>query len=89
MHHTAKPVRKCHGCKLNFVDHCGVFPEPHAQWHTGKCKGYGDEELYQKYLQDQAKHPVDEKKERRRLEAKLERKSHPPVRTSGFRARYH
>ena len=71
MHKTHKPVRKCHGCKLNFGDHCGVFDEPHAQWHTGRCSGYGNDELYQRYLDDLEKHPPDPGKEERRARARL------------------
>ncbi len=71
MHKSPKPVRKCHGCKLNLGDRCGVFPDPHKQWHPGKCGGHGDEELYQRYLEDQEKHPPDSRKQERRRRARL------------------
>jgi hypothetical protein len=71
MHHTPKPVRKCHGCKLNLGDHCGIFEEPHEQWHNSTCRGYQNEELYQKYLEDMEKHPQDDRKEARRRRAQL------------------
>ena len=71
MHRSSKPARKCHGCKLNLGDRCGVFRDPHKQWGAGKCKGFKNEALYQRYLEDQAKHPPDTSKERRRQRAKL------------------
>ena len=70
MHKTRKPVRKCHGCKLNLDDHCAVFPYPHKRWSSGKCKGFKNEEFYQKYLDDQTKHPPDPRHEQRREHAR-------------------
>jgi len=76
VHKTRKPVHKCHGCKLNLGDRCGVFENPHEQWEHGNCHGFGNEELYQQYVEAQAKHPPDEKKEKRRKFAK-EAKNEP------------
>jgi hypothetical protein len=71
MHKSHKPVRKCHGCQLNFDDHCGVFEDPHQQWKSGKCKGHQNDALYQQYVAEQAKHPPKAAKEQRRQKAKL------------------
>ena len=71
MHQSPKPVRKCHGCKLNLADHCAVFPDPHEQWKRGVCKGFNNEALCRKYLDEQFKHPPDPGKEKRRERAKL------------------
>ena len=71
MHKSPKPVRKCHGCKLNLGDHCGVFPNPHKQWQAVKCKGYKNDELYRQYLDDQARRPPDDSKELRQKSARL------------------
>ena len=71
MHKTWKPVRKCHGCKLNLGDRCGVFDDPHKQWQSGECRGFGNDDLYQRYLDGQAKHPPDTDREERRERAKL------------------
>lgn len=66
MHKTAKPVRKCRDCKLNLGDRCGVFANPHEEWEHGKCRGFGNEDLYRRYVEAQVKHPPDERKEKRR-----------------------
>jgi len=85
MHKSPKPVRKCHSCKLNLRDHCGVYPNPHGQWQSGKCPGFRNEEMYQNYLEDLEKHPPDQGKQRRRTAAKLARTNHPPSFMPGFR----
>ena len=87
MHKTTKPVRKCHGCKLNIGGRCAIFPDPRKQWRSGRCKGYQDEQLYRQYLDGQAKHPPDKARERRRTEAEFERTNHPPSFMPGFRVR--
>lgn len=71
MHKTRKPVRKCHDCKLNLGDHCGLFANPHKQWQPGKCKGHKNDELFSRYIEDQTKHPPKGSKEERRKRAKL------------------
>ena len=71
MHVSAKPVHKCHGCKLNLGTRCAVFPSPHEQWKRGRCKGYNDEALYQKYLADVEKHPANARREKRKEHARL------------------
>ena len=73
MHKSVKPVRECHGCKLNLGDHCGVFPDPHARWQHGVCKGFHNDEMYQQYLADCAKHQTRPGEELRRVHAKLAR----------------
>jgi len=70
VHKTRKPVRKCHDCKLNLGDRCGVFENPHEQWKHGNCHGFGNDELCRQYAEEQAKHPPDEGKEKRRELAK-------------------
>ena len=71
MHPSAKPVRKCHACKLNLHDRCMVFANPREQWKRGACKAWDNEALCQKYLEDRMKHPVNAKKQERRDTAKL------------------
>ena len=45
------PTRKCSKCKLNFRTYCGLFDNPHQQWHERrKCPGYMSESHYQQYL---------------------------------------
>ncbi len=74
MHRSAKPVRRCHGCGLNFGDHCGVFENPHLMWERHAiCPGYKNEKMLADYLAAQAKKQADLRKERRRQIAKLRR----------------
>jgi len=74
MHRSGKPVRKCHGCGLNFRDHCGVYDNPHDMWRDHRvCPGYKNEKLLAAYLADQAKLQADKDKEKRRQIAKLRR----------------
>ena len=48
------PTRKCGKCKLNFRTYCGLFDNPHEQWHGHrKCPGHMSESHYQKYLRRQ------------------------------------
>ena len=70
MHQSPKPVRKCHACPLNLGDRCAVFPDPHQRWKAGKCKGFKNDRLYQKYVEDQARHPADPRKVSRRQRAR-------------------
>ena len=73
MHESTKPVRKCHSCKLNLGERCAVFRDPHQEWKPGKCRGFGDEALYEAYLAETARHPPDVRKEARRERAKQTR----------------
>ncbi|MDR4503267.1 MAG: hypothetical protein MRK01_00565 [Candidatus Scalindua sp.] len=70
MHKKGKTVRKCYDCILNLGDHCAVYEEPHDRWHHSKCSSYNDKELYNEYLENQKKHPVDQAKELRKEKAK-------------------
>ena len=70
MKRSQKPVRKCHGCGLNFGDSCGVYEFPHQMWHGRSCPGYKNEEMLRQYEAEQAKHPVDTRKQMRRELAK-------------------
>ena len=67
---TRKPVKHCHGCGLNFGDHCGVYEVPHDMWHGRKCTGYKNEALLEEYKAEQARQQVDERKQKRREVAK-------------------
>lgn len=71
MHRSRKPVRKCHGCGLNFVDHCGVYEDPRAMWqrHT-VCPGFENEQMLADYLAKQAKTQAKPDREKRKLVAK-------------------
>ena len=74
MHRSEKPVRKCHGCGLNFRDHCGVFENPHNMWHNhNRCAGYMNEQLLAEYNERLAREQTDLKKEKRREVAKQRR----------------
>lgn len=81
MHKSPKPVRKCHKCKLNLIDRCGLFDDPHRQWEHSACKGYLNEALYQQYLQEQAHRRSDPAKAGRRAHAKALSSHHPIDRT--------
>ena len=74
--HT-KPVRECHGCGLNFADHCGVYAAPREMWkrHT-TCPGYKDDEMLHRYLSELARHPIDFRKQKR-MEVARERNEGP------------
>lgn len=65
-----KPVRKCHDCKLNLGDRCAIFENPRDKWHRGRCSGYNNPELIKTYEEEQAKHPPNETKKKRKLTAK-------------------
>ncbi|MEW6359761.1 MAG: hypothetical protein AB1696_25710 [Planctomycetota bacterium] len=71
MKRTHKPVRKCHACGLNFGDHCGAFEYPHDMWRNGKCPGFQNEALLQKYLAEQARKQVDAAREKRQQTMRL------------------
>ena len=76
MKRNQKPVRKCHGCGLDFGDHCGVYECPRDLWYHRSCPGYKNEDLLRQYEAEQAKHPVDRSKQTRREVAK-QRASEP------------
>jgi len=70
MHRSRKPVRKCRGCELNFHDHCGVYANPHDQWHNRKrCPGFMNEALLEEYRRKQAL--ISDKKGRERRKKEL------------------
>jgi len=74
MHKNGKPVRKCHGCGLNFRDHCGIYASPHEKWHGHKrCRGYMNEELLEKYMAQQEQNKMQKRKEMRRIRARARR----------------
>lgn len=70
MHSNAdiRPIGKCKGCPLNLKKRCAVFEHPHEQWSKGRCKGYMNQELYARYLNEQSrpheKTPKDVRKEK-------------------------
>ena len=71
MHRNGKPVRKCHGCGLNFRDHCGVYDNPHEQWsHHRRCPGYMNEKMLADYEANRAGLQGDPKREKRKAVAK-------------------
>jgi len=76
MKHNQKPCRKCHGCGLNFGDHCGVYHVPKEIWHHRACPGFKNEDMLSRFETEQKKHPPDHSKERRRETAK-QRDSEP------------
>lgn len=71
MHRSAKPVRKCNGCGLNFRDFCGMFANPHEQWNGRKpCKGYMNDALLAEYesKQENLRDKKGHKKRKQELE---------------------
>jgi len=67
MHRNGKPVRKCHGCGLNFRDHCGVYDDPRAQWqHHRVCPGYKNEAMLAEYEAHRAGEGREARKTKRR-----------------------
>lgn len=78
MHRNGKPVRKCHGCGLNFRDHCGVYSNPHEMWHSRKvCPGYMNEELLAEYQAEQAREDAKLRKKEVRKAVTQQRQSVP------------
>jgi hypothetical protein len=71
MNINGKTVRKCYSCILNVGNRCAVYKNPHEKWHHSRCSSYNDKELFSKYLNNLAKHPAYEAKERRKEVAKL------------------
>ncbi len=71
MHKTGKPVHRCHDCPLNLGKQCAIFDDPHAMWQKGKCSGYKNQELYERYQNDLQRHPPDPRKEKRRRATQL------------------
>jgi len=67
---TRKPVRNCHGCGLNFGDHCGVYECPHDMWHHRQCPGYKNEAMLAEYEEQIARQQSDKRKEKRKEIAK-------------------
>lgn len=69
VHTDRKPIGKCHGCPLNLKRSCAVFENPSKQWshsHNG-CKGYMNEALYRRYLEEQGhEEPQKSRKQMRR-----------------------
>ena len=71
MHRSSKPVRKCNGCGLNFRDNCGVFEDPHDQWSSHhRCPGHMNEEMLAEYNERQALALKNDKKVKRKEDAK-------------------
>jgi hypothetical protein len=85
VHKSSKPIRKCHGCKLNLGETCGVFPNPREQWNNKTCHGFGNEKMYQEYIENKAKHPPDSAKEKRRESARFEKTEHVDLLLPEFR----
>jgi hypothetical protein len=71
-----KPIGKCKGCPLNLRRRCAVFAHPREEWAKGNCKGYMNEQLHARYLEQKAQSHGDTPKELRRQKA-AERKSGP------------
>ena len=70
MNINSKPVRKCHGCKLNLGDRCAVYDNPHDRWHNSKCSGYNNPELIKKYQEEIEKYTHKIQEENRKIGAK-------------------
>ena len=71
MHRTRKPVRKCHGCGLNFRDHCGAYDDPHEIWHSHRrCPGFMNEKMLAEYQARMERKQKNAKREQRRSAAK-------------------
>ena len=66
MRHNTKPVRKCHGCELNFRTHCGYYAEPFRMWLAGPCPGYNNRQLIAK-MQQQTQRVASGRQRRRAL----------------------
>ena len=66
-----KPVRKCHGCGLNFGDRCGVHESPRQVWKRGRCSGYKNVELLAQYTAELERRQAKAAKEERRMKMKL------------------
>ncbi len=71
MNRKGQTVRKCHGCILNLGDHCAIYEDPHERWQHSKCSSFNDKVLYNKYLENLEKHPLNKPKEQRKATAKL------------------
>jgi hypothetical protein len=75
--HPHSPIGKCRGCPLNLRKRCAVFTNPLKQWENGKCEGYMNEELYARYLKEQAeRHEKTSKEVRREKTAKTKTEPH-------------
>ena len=70
MKRTCKPVRNCHGCGLNFEDHCGIYETPHEMWHHRKCPGYLNRAMLAAYQDRISRQEGHLRKEKRRQAAK-------------------
>ena len=76
MHQSAKPVRKCYGCELNLVDHCGVFAGPRLMWQRhAACPGYLNAKLLADYQESLTHAEAKVRKEKRRLLARLRQRA--------------
>ena len=71
MKQTNKPVHNCHGCGLNFGDHCGVYECPHDMWHHRKCPGWRNEALLKEYEDRATRAADDARKEKRKEVARM------------------
>ena len=64
---SAKPVRKCHACKLNQGDRCWAYACPRDQWRgERRCAGLENELLYRQFDEWQREPDVKTRKELRR-----------------------
>jgi len=69
MHRNGKPVGKCHGCGLNFRDHCGVFEDPRGMWTSRRsCPGYRNEQMLAEYTKRQAREQAESEQPARRAD---------------------
>lgn len=72
-----KPIGKCRGCPMNLKKRCAVFSHPHEQWNHGHkhCKGYMNQELYRRYLEEHMKEPPEKSHKEIRKEKMVELKT--------------
>jgi hypothetical protein len=64
---SRKPVRKCHSCLLNLVDHCWLYEYPRGQWRGHKeCRAKDDPETQRRFRAWQKQPVVKSRKELRR-----------------------
>ncbi len=65
-----KPVRECHGCPLNLVDRCAVYPEPVLKWRHRRCEGFNNPDLILKYEKSKEVSGAHARKEARAVTAR-------------------
>ncbi|MGR3311193.1 MAG: hypothetical protein ACUZ77_10520 [Candidatus Brocadiales bacterium] len=82
MNINSKPVRKCHGCKLNLGDSCAVYDSPHNKWHNSKCSGYNNPELIKKHQEEIEKlaHKIQDENRKIGAKARQNEEHHQGVR---------